>query len=210
MVVAHAMKASIVVLLHAASLRKGGVSLPVVTQPCRAVVRLSEALCTAWDRGDGANSMRPLVESLASSPEASGAAVAVSSSAAAWSGLWEARIEHFEKVAFTGLRVRPHYEFDTAGAVVSHVHLSFGPVKGWGSASGVMKPANDGTPVVRLIFDDFWVSTDGPRPREAPAEGDASAADTITRALGCALFFDGLASFPVEYADMERGLIACA
>ena len=47
-------------------------------------------------------------------------------------------------------------------------------------------------------------------PREAPPENgdELSAVDIATRALGRLAFFEGLAGFPVDYADMDEGLVA--
>jgi hypothetical protein len=166
------------------------------------------ALSAGWKRGSGASSLRPLVERLASSPRARAAAAAVASSTAGWSGLWVARIEHFEKVAITGLRVRPHYALDDDGRIVSHVHLTIGPISGWASAAGVMRPSANDASSVTLVFDDFWVGADAPAPRETPPEAGASAFDALTRAIGRALFFEGLADFPIDYADMNRGIVS--
>ena len=83
------------------------------------------------------------------------AANAISSSTAGWKGLWVARIEHFEKVRFTGLRVRPHYDLAADGSIISHVHIALGPISGWASAAGYMEPSADGAALVTLFFDDF-------------------------------------------------------
>lgn len=108
---------------------------------------------------------------------------------------------------FTGLRVSPHYEFTSSGEIVSHVHIALGPLRTWASASGVMRPAADGTANVVLDFDNFWMAGDVPQPRDAPTS-DASPVDTLTAALGRALFFEGLAGFPLDYVDMDGGLVA--
>jgi len=165
------------------------------------------ALREAWDRGTDATAMRPLVE--ACKGESRAAAVAVSGSSDGWRGLWLARIEHFEKVRpYTGLRLRPYYEFASQGEIVSHIHVALGPLRTWVSASGVMRPAQDGTAKVLLDFDDFWVAGDTPQPRDAPTGGDASRADKLVAALGRALFFGGLAGFPVDHVDLEGGIVA--
>ena len=161
----------------------------------------TSAVRSAWARGDGALSLRPLVEAAAAADgDVRAAAKALASSTAGWEGLWLARIEHFEKVAWTGLAVRPHYALSASGGIVSHVHVAVGPLRGWLSASGAMRPAATGV-VVDLVFDDFWVGADAPRPRESPSEAEASVFDQFTRALGRAAFFEGLAGFPVDYAD---------
>ena len=164
----------------------------------------SQALRSAWDRGEGATALRPIIEAAGS-----GTAAAVASSTVGWKGLWLARIEHFEKVKFTGLKVNPHYGLDDEGGITSHVHICVGPIKGWASASGYMEPAGDGSSV-KLHFDDFWISGDSVTPREAPPENgdELSAVDIATRALGRLAFFEGLAGFPVDYADMDEGLVA--
>lgn len=92
--------------------------------------------------------------------------------------------------------------------MVSHVHLMFGPLKGWASAGGYMKPGSDGGSSVRLVFDDFWIAGNTPTPRDAPSDEDAGAFDQFTRALGRAFFFEGLADFPVDYVDMNAGLVS--
>ena len=170
-----------------------------------AVTPSAVALREAWDRGNGAEALRPLVEACKGE---SRAAVAASGSSDGWRGLWLARIEHFEKVSFTGLQVRPYYEFAAQGEITSHVHVALGPLRTWVSASGFIRPAQDGTANVLLDFDDFWVAGDTPQPRDAPAGADASPVDKLVAALGRALFFDGLAGFPVDYADLEGGLVA--
>ena len=167
------------------------------------------ALREAWDRGTDATAMRPLIE--ACKGESRAAAVAASGSSDGWRGLWLARIEHFEKVRpYTGLRLRPYYEFASRGEIVSHIHVALGPLRTWVSASGVMRPAQDGTAKVMLEFDDFWVAGDTPQPRDAPTGGDASRADQLVAALGRALFFGGLAGFPVDHVDLEPegGIVA--
>ena len=164
------------------------------------------ALRSAWDRGDDATALRSLVE--ACKIESRADAVAVSSSSATWTGLWLARIEHFEKVKFTGLRVMPHYEFSASGEIISHVHIAIGPLRTWASASGKMLPTTDGSASVVLNFDNFWMAGDVPQPRDPPTSGDATPVDTLTAALGRALFFEGLAGFPVDYVDMDGGLVA--
>ena len=169
--------------------------------PILSVALASPALRTAWERGDGASSLRPLVTAASSAPSARAAAAAVCSSTAAWEGLWVARIEHFEKVQWSGLRVRPHYDLAADGGIVSHVHVAIGPVKGWLSASGFMSPATDGSAEVRLVFDDFWVGADSETPRNAPSPNEESTFDAFTRWLGRASFFEGLAAFPVDYYD---------
>ena len=73
----------------------------------------SQALRSAWDRGEGATALRPIVEAAGS-----GTAAAVASSTVGWKGLWLARIEHFEKVKFTGLKVNPHYGLDDEGGII--------------------------------------------------------------------------------------------
>ena len=163
------------------------------------------ALRSAWDNGDDATALRPIVEACKSASPAD--AIAASSSSAEWAGLWLARIEHFEKVRFTGLRVRPHYEFTRTGEIISHVHIAFGPLRTWASASGTMLPSTDGTNNVVLNFDNFWMAGDVPQPRDTPTK-DATPADMLIAALGRALFFEGLAAFPVDYVDMEGGLVA--
>ena len=165
---------------------------------------VGSAILDAWERGDSTSSMRTLVESSAPSSRASASAVAATT--AGWKGLWEARIEHFEKVRWTGLRVRPFYDLDENGGIVSHVHIVFGPLRGWASASGAMKPSLGGDASVTLVFDDFWVGADAPRPRAAPDETDPF--DTFNRLLGRAAFFEGLASFPVDYADLKKDVVA--
>lgn len=167
----------------------------------------ASALRVAWERGDPATTLRPLVELAGASPRARADTLAVSRSTAGWGGLWQARIEHFEKVSFTGLRVKPYYALTAEGGIVSHVHVAIGPFGGWASASGTMEPAaKEGE--VSLHFNDFWVGSDAPVPRDAPSDGEASALDTLTRALGRSLFFEGLAGFPVDYADMKEGLVS--
>ena len=104
------------------------------------------AIRSAWDSGEGACALRPLVEAAAASPDARAAAAAASGSTAGWAGLWVARIEHFEKVRFAGLRVRPHYDLAADGGIVSHVHISLGPFSAWASASGYMTPAAGSEP----------------------------------------------------------------
>ena len=169
---------------------------------------IPSVLTSAWDQGEPATQLRPLVETASSSPTVRARAAAVSGSTAGWKGLWVARIEHFEKVKFTGLRVRPHYSLDDDGTIVSHVHIVVGPVSLWASAAGFMEPSTSGAAEVRLTFDDFWISGDTPLPRDAPSETEASAFDTFTRALGRSMFFEGLAAFPVDYADMDTGIVS--
>ena len=140
-------------------------------------------------------------------PSANEAAATVCRSAEGWHGLWVARIEHFEKVQFTGLKVRPHYDLTSDGSIVSHVHFAWGPLAGWLSASGKMTPDENGAAEVKLVFDDFWVGGDNAAPRTSPA-GEVSAFDQFTRSIGRTAFFEGLAGFPVNYVDMERGLVA--
>ena len=177
-----------------------------VAQTRMAADTVGAAIREAWDLGEStASSLRPLVESASCSPSARAAAAAAAASTSGWAGLWEARIEHFEKVRWAGLRVRPYYELDDTGRIVSHVHVAFGTLRGWASASGRMKGAGDGSASVILVLDDFWVGADGPGPRTAPDEADAF--DTFNRLLGRALFFEGLAAFPVEYADLENGIV---
>lgn len=163
------------------------------------------ALRTAWDRGDDATAMRPLVEACKGESEA--AATAVAASTTEWAGLWLARIEHFEKVRFTGLRVNPHYEFAATGEIVSHVHIALGPLRAWASASGAMLPATDGSSNTVLNFENFWMAGDVPQPRDEPTT-DARLVDSLIAALGRALFFEGLAAFPVDHADMDGDLVA--
>ena len=50
------------------------------------------------------------------------------------------------------------------------------------------------------------MGADAPRPRAAPDEADAF--DTFNRLLGSSLFFEGLAGFPVDFADLSRDLVA--
>ena len=69
-----------------------------------------------------------------------------------------------------------------------------------------MKPSLGGDASVTLVFDDFWVGADAPRPRAAPDETDPF--DTFNRLLGRAAFFEGLASFPVDYADLKKDVVA--
>lgn len=163
-------------------------------------------LLSQWSRGAGATAMRPLVEA------ASGldAALQCSKSTKNWEGLWEGRIEHFELIEWTGLRVRPHYAVDVEGGIISHVHIASafggGGGGGWASAAGYISPSGDGT--VQLIFDDFWISGDVPSPRGAPSPREASPVDVVTRLLGRAAFFPGLAKFPIDYADLDEGLVA--
>ena len=172
------------------------------------------ALRSAWDRGEGATSMRPLVEAIAASERAQSAAAAAARSTDGWPGLWVARIEHFEKVRGLGLRVRPHYDLradarEGKATIVSHVHVALGPLRGWLSASGAMAPASASN--VRLVFDDFWISADTPTPRPAPPDGptaDMSVVDRLTRVVGRAAFFESLGTFPVDYADLDRGLVS--
>ena len=164
----------------------------------------------AWSRGASAATMRSLVDEAKGNAPRAAAAEAASISTSGWAGLWIARIEHFEKMAFTGLQVLPHYEFiGDGGEMISHVHVALGPLKGWASAAGRMKPAANG---VILAFDDFWVGADAPRPRPSPSlvAAELSAFDLLTREAGRALFFENLASFPVDYADLssEVGLVA--
>lgn len=161
----------------------------------------STALRRQWDSGAGACTLRPLVE--AAAPSVRSATLAVSSDTATWAGLWVARIEHFEKVAFTGLRVNPHYDLSADGGIVSHVHIALGPFGLWTSASGYMDPASSGGTSVRLHFDDFWVGPDAASPRDAPPP-DAGGFDGFTRWLGRLAFFEGLADFPLDYADMAE------
>ena len=164
-------------------------------------------LLEGWERGEStAGYLRPLIDSASTSPRAKAAASALAASTANWKGLWEARIEHFEKVRWTGLRVRPFYDLDDEGGIVSHVHLVFGPLRGWASASGFMRPATGDASSVTLVFDDFWVGADQPAPRTEPDEADAF--DAFNRWLGRRLFFEGLAGFPVDYADMKAGVVA--
>lgn len=164
-------------------------------------------LRAAWDQGDDATKMRPLLEACQRESTASSA---IATSSAEWTGLWSARIEHFEKVRWTGLRVNPHYEFTGSAGdeIISHVHICFGPLRTWASASGTMRPAADGiSNEVVLNFDNFWMAGDVPQPRDPPTT-DATLVDTLTAALGRALFFEDLAAFPVDYADVDGGLVA--
>ena len=73
-----------------------------------------------------------------------------------------------------------------------------------------MLPATPGggSSSVKLVFDDFWVGSDAASPRTAPAEGTTDVVDAATRAVGRASFFEGLADFPVDFADMDDGLVA--
>jgi hypothetical protein len=173
-----------------------------------AVDDASASLLSAWERGDGALSLRARVEAAGKLPSVSAAAKAITASTARWEGLWVARIEHFEKVAFLGVDVRPHYQITSDGGLVSHVHGAWGPFKGWLSAAGSMKPSPEGGASVTLVFDDFWVGADGPGPRDAPPEPGASPLDALIRGLGRLLFFEGLAGFPVDYSDDANGLVA--
>lgn len=170
---------------------------------CALSVSPERQLRQGWDRGEGATALRPLVAAAAP-----GAAVAVAGSTASWAGLWRARIQHFEKVEFAGLRVQPQYALSAAGDIVSDVHVRLGPLAGWLSAAGTMRPA--GSASVTLVFDDFWVGADAENPRSAPAEEGASALDALTRAIGRAAFFEGLANFPVDYAGAARYRAAAA
>ena len=165
----------------------------------------AEKIRKAWDSGKGATELRPLVE--AAAPSVHTAAAEISGSPTGWGGLWLARIEHFEKLKFSGLRVNPHYDLSDDGSIISHVHIVVGPLKVWASASGCMEPASDGKPTVRLLFDDFWISGDDLKPRDAPVP-QAGGFDGATRWLGRALFFEGLADFPVDYVDMASGIVA--
>ena len=106
--------------------------------------------------------------------------------------------------------MRPYYEFASRGEIVSHIHVALGPLRAWVSASGVMRPAQDGTAKVMLDFDDFWVAGDTPQPRDAPTGGAASRADRLVAALGRLLFFGGLAGFPVDHVDLVGGIVAFA
>ena len=169
---------------------------------------IPSAIVSAWDKGDPATDLRSLVETASTSPTMRTRAAAISGSTTGWKGLWVARIEHFEKVKFTGLRVRPHYSLDDDGTIVSHVHIVAGPISLWASAAGFMQPSADGSAEVRLTFNDFWISGDAPRPRDAPSEFEASTFDTLTRALGRSMFFEGLAAFPVDYADLDTGIVS--
>ena len=169
------------------------------------------SVASAWDRGESAAELRRVVEGLAESQGERAAAASAASTTVGWRGLWEARIEHFEKVAFTGLRVRPYYELDDDGGIVSHVHVvapgPFPPC--WVSASGIMKPASEEAATVKLVFGDFWISGDRPKPRDSPADLEASAVDKLVRRIGRAAFFEGLADFPVDYADLKSdGIVA--
>lgn len=164
------------------------------------------SLLDAWERGESASFMRTLIERASRSQAVAAAVKQVSSSFSGWEGLWVARIEHFEKIKFTGLRVRPHYKLTGDGEIVSHVHIVLGPLSGWASASGRMQPV-PGKGEVQLYFDDFWISADAPSPRSSPSESDASPFDIGTRALGRALFFEGLAGFPVDYFNFENALV---
>ena len=181
--------------------------VPEATPSMKATPSSAVALREAWDRGTDATVMRPLVE--ACKGESRAAAIAASGNSGVWRGLWLARIEHFEKVRpYTGLRLRPYYEFASRGEIVSHIHVALGPLRAWVSASGVMRPAQDGVAKVTLDFDDFWVAGDTPQPRDAPTGGHASQVDKLVAALGRALFFGGLARFPVDHVDWEGGVVA--
>jgi len=166
----------------------------------------TNALKAAWDRGSSAIEMRPIVEASKSSMRS--AVVAASESVTGWRGLWVARIEHFEKVAFTGLRVRPHYEFVGDGSeIISHVHVAIGPLAGWTSAAGSMQASGDGSCLLK--FTSFWVGSDAARPRPTPfGARDVSPADALTQWVGQLLFFESLASFPIDYFDAAEGLVA--
>jgi len=169
----------------------------------------ASALRAAWERGDPATSLRPLVELAGTSDRARAEALALSRSTKGWGGLWQARIQHFEKVAFTGLKVKPYYALTGDGGIISHVHVKLGPLgAAWVSAAGTMEPKADEEGVVSLHFDDFWVGSDAPTPRDSPSDAEASAFDKFTRALGRSFFFEGLAGFPVDYADMKNGIVA--
>ena len=156
----------------------------------------------AWERGDSACSLRPLVE--AASASSAGAVATLCSSTVGWEGLWTARIEHFEKVSSTGLRVRPHYDLTAKGSIVSHVHAAWGPFGVWLSAAGAMKPTAESK--VTLVFDDFWVGSDAPAPRSSPPQESSSLVDKCIRVLGRAAFFESLSDFPVDY--VEEGIVA--
>ena len=152
-------------------------------------------LVAAWDRGAGACEMRPIVQS--APPDT--AALAATRSTQGWKGLWEARIEHFEKVASTGLRVRPFYGIDADGGIVSDVHVAVGPLKGWVSASGYMLPVPNKVGEVDLFFDDFWVAGDTAEPRASPSDEESNVIDKLIRDVGRLSFFEGIARFPVDY-----------
>lgn len=151
--------------------------------------------------------MRLIVD--ATAPAERSNAVAAARDVGAWRGLWVARIEHFEKVAGAGLRVRPHYGVGADGSIVSDVHVAVGPFAAWFSAAGALAPAaNADDAAVTLDFDDFWVGGDAAAPRPPPAEEDASFFDAAVRAVGRAAFLPALAAFPVDFADMEGGVVA--
>ena len=230
--------------------RAGPISMSAATG-LRAVA--TDALHSAWRQGSDACALRPLVEEAARDPGARAAAAAAVTDVDRWAGLWVARVEHFEKLRFTGLRVRPHYQLDSEGGIVSHIHVRWGPLACWASASGTSRPdANGGgasaalwdvaaavavkvaagtaqpgvaepaerlrpvqatsSNVVRVRFDQFWLSRDGLLPRaRAPAGAgadDPSIGDVATGWLGRLLFFEALSCFPVEYADLSVGLVA--
>jgi len=91
--------------------------------------------------------------------------------------------------------VRPYYEIDGEGGIVSQVHVSVGPMQTWLSAAGFMTPDREERGV-ELTFDDFWVGV--PRP-----DGE-----TFVKRVGRLLFVKGPARFPVDVADMEEGMVA--
>lgn len=61
------------------------------------------ALRAAWDRGETASALRPLVE--ACSTESAAAAIGTASSSVEWAGLWLARIECVQHLECSLLRL---------------------------------------------------------------------------------------------------------
>ena len=159
------------------------------------------AILDAWERGDSTSSMRTLVESSAPSNRAR---IGGGGDDRRVEGPLGGEIEHFERCDGRACACG-HSTTSTRTAASCRTCTSYSGLRGWASASGAMKPSLGGDASVTLVFDDL-VGADAPRPRAAPDETDPF--DTFSRLLGRAAFFEGLASFPVDYADLKKDVVA--
>lgn len=164
------------------------------------------SIVSSWDEGLSAKDLRPLIEKTSPADEDGDLSKFVKSSKN-WTGLWKARIEHFEKVSWTGLKVRPYYEIADE-AIVSHVFVSLFGLSGWLSASGFMTPSTSVfDPVINLEFNTFFVSSgDNDLPRSEPSP--SSLMDKMITKIGQLAFIPSFALFPVDYANLKTGMVA--
>jgi len=168
------------------------------------------SIVSSWDAGLSAGDLRPLIEKTlekTSSAAGDGDLSIFLKSSDHWSGLWQARIQHFEKMSWTGLKVNPYYEIADK-AIVSHVFISVLGFSGWLSASGFMTPSTSVfDPVINLQFNSFFVSFgDNNLPRAEPSP--SSLIDKMITKIGQLAFIPSFALFPVDYANLKTGMVA--